>query len=124
MFVPMDVHSNDSAAALLSALYLQWQGTSPSAVTALPKAGSDRQYFRLQGRAGSAIGVRNLDLAENKAFLSFSSHFRQCGLPVPAIYAVDDRQEFYLQQDLGDQSLLQALETQRTAPGNLPATVR
>ncbi len=119
-FVPMDPHS---AASLLATLYLQWQGMPPDAVETLPKAGSDRQYFRLKGPSGSAIGVQNQDVAENKTFLSFSAHFGKCGLPVPAIYAVDDSATVYLQEDLGDESLLQVLESRRKAAGTLPPSV-
>jgi aminoglycoside/choline kinase family phosphotransferase len=119
----MDPHPTDSATGLLATLYHQWQGMLPDSVETLPKAGSDRQYFRLQGPSGSAIGVQNLDVAENRAFLSFSAHFGKCGLPVPTIYAVDDSTTVYLQEDLGDQSLLHVLESRRKAAGTLPHSV-
>jgi aminoglycoside/choline kinase family phosphotransferase len=119
----MDTLPNESATALLDALYRQWRGVAPQSIQALPKAGSDRQYFRLQGPAGTAIGVQSADIAENRAFLSFSAHFKQGGLPVPAIYAVDPRQEVYLQEDLGDASLLQVLEARRKAASAFPESV-
>jgi aminoglycoside/choline kinase family phosphotransferase len=102
----MDNKAQEDTQSQLRLLYTQWRGTPPALITALPKAGSDRQYFRLLGPKGNAIGVKNLDHSENKAFLSFSEHFTSLGLPVPAIYAVDAAQEVYLQEDLGDISLL------------------
>ncbi len=122
MFVFMDA-TPTPAAGLLAQLYQQWQGNPPSAIETLPKAGSDRQYFRLRGPGGTAIGVQNLDIKENEAFLSFSAHFAACGLPVPAIYAVDDRKEVYLQEDLGDTSLLHLLEFRSKAEGALPDSI-
>jgi aminoglycoside/choline kinase family phosphotransferase len=123
MFASMDHTPPPTAAARLSALFEAWRGMPPLSIEALPKAGSDRQYFRLRGADVCVIGVQNVDLPENKAFLSFSAHFGKCGLPVPAIYACDDRQEVYLQEDLGDLSLLQALEASRQGAAAVPASV-
>lgn len=107
----------------LAALYAAWAGAPATGIQALPKAGSDRQYYRMHGPRGSAIGVIGTDLAENEAFLSFSRHFRARGLPVPEIHAVSDGGDAYLQQDLGDTSLLALLEQRRGAGADLPASI-
>ena len=42
-----------------------------------------------------------------------ADHFRQKGLPVPEVYAQSDDQSFYLQEDLGDTLLFDAIEKGR-----------
>lgn len=101
----------------LDALYLQWAGQRPTQIQAIPLAGSDRRYYRLGDATRTAIGVYSRDIAENRAFLSFSRHFRQADVPVPEIYAVDPSESAYLQQDLGDSSLLQRLDALRKTQG-------
>ena len=54
-------------------------------ITPLPRSASYREYFRISGGNRSALGVFNQDRKENIAFLAFSKHFLQKGLPVPAI---------------------------------------
>ena len=51
---------------------------------------------------------------ENVAFLEFSRHFRQHGLPVPEIYAQDLDQGAYVEEDLGDTSLFEFLSQHRS----------
>ncbi|HEV2947600.1 MAG TPA: hypothetical protein VGX70_09505, partial [Gemmataceae bacterium] len=51
--------------------------------------GSGRKIIRLRGGQFSAIGILYDVREENVAFLEFSRHFRQHGLPVPEIYAED-----------------------------------
>ena len=99
----------------LSALFEQWSGQQPTQISALPVSGSDRRYFRLTQESFSAIGVYNANLKENKAFLQFTGAFQQVGLKVPKVYSSDLAEEFYLLEDLGDLTLLQALEQARSA---------
>ncbi len=102
-------------ADVLAKLYEARFGTPPRSIAAL--AGDDsasaRRIYRLSGDALSSIGVVNDDLAENRAFLSFSKHFREAGLPVPQIYAEDSLKGAYLEEDLGDQTLLGLLQASR-----------
>jgi aminoglycoside/choline kinase family phosphotransferase len=76
----------------------------------IPQSGSNRIYFRIQTADRSYIATHNLNVAENKSFIAFSRHFLQAGNPVPIIYAVNESRTVYLQQDFGDQSLLNKLE--------------
>jgi aminoglycoside/choline kinase family phosphotransferase len=83
----------------------------------LPAHGSARKYFRLYSDRQTYIGTHNSDKAENSAFLSFSKHFYKLDLPVPKIYAEDMRRDIYLQQDLGDLTLFEYMDSVRRAEG-------
>ncbi len=75
---------------------------------------SDRKLFRLSSGEQRAIGVLYGVREENVAFLKFSRHFRQHGLPVPEIYADDLKHGAYLEQDLGDTTLYEFLSRNRS----------
>ena len=85
----------------LQQLFEDWAGEPPSLVLPLAPSGSARIYYRLQSATRSAIGAYNPDLRENTAFVRFSQHFHQKGLPVPEIFAENLEQHIYLQEDLG-----------------------
>ncbi len=93
----------------LSDLYILATGESPSAITPLTPAGSNRRYFRLSSRK-SLIGVEGTSRAENEAFIYLSRHFAGKGLPVPKVVAVSDDSMMYLVTDLGDTSLFNRLD--------------
>lgn len=82
-------------------LFRQWAGESPELVLPLAPSGSDRIYYRLQSAEHTAVGAYNPNPKENNAFLTFSRHFFDKGLPVPEIYAEDAAACIYLQEDLG-----------------------
>jgi aminoglycoside/choline kinase family phosphotransferase len=99
----------------LAALFQETYGSPPTAVTRLTPDGSQREYFRLAGGPqGTVIGAHGPDPDENRAFLSFSRSFREIGLPVPEIYAAHEGQGLWLEQDLGDTTLFQALSAARS----------
>lgn len=93
-------------------LYLNWKGVEPSAVDVLPISGSERRYFRVHGEDGSVIGTYGANIKENEAFIYFSRAFTTKNLPVPEIFAVSDDRMYYLQEDFGDVSLLNRLESE------------
>jgi aminoglycoside/choline kinase family phosphotransferase len=95
----------------LAELFEQWAGKSPELVLPLAPSGSDRIYYRLQQGDRSAIGAFNENRKENTAFVAFSSHFHQKGLPVPEIYAKQLDDHIYLQEDLGFTTLYSYLLT-------------
>jgi aminoglycoside/choline kinase family phosphotransferase len=105
--------SQQPALQALNSLFLEWTGHLPLTLEAIPLAGSDRRYYRLRGTGRSAIGVYSQDQLENRAFLAFSRHFRSKAVPVPEIFVENQSQTAYLQQDLGDMSLLQKLDELR-----------
>lgn len=94
----------------ISALYTRWKGIAPASVDLLPQSGSERRYFRLYGTAEPVIGTYGANIRENETFIYFSRHFREKELAVPLIYSVSDDQQYYLQEDFGDISLLHHLE--------------
>ena len=81
-------------------------------IETIPQSGGDRVYFRLITAAGPYIATRNNNLKENEAFIYFSHHFKNAGCPVPAILAVNEQRSLYLQQDVGNTSLLNMLEAE------------
>lgn len=88
----------------LSRLYIETVGSAPDSIMLLPGAGSSRKYYRLRGPE-SLIGVVGTDVAENRAFVQLSRHFRDKGLPVPEVRAVSSDGIHYLQEDLGSTAL-------------------
>lgn len=83
----------------------------------LPASGSYREYARLKSLNQQVIGAYNNDVKENRAFLEFSAHFRNKGIPVPQIFAVSDNEETYLQEDLGNLTLFDFLSRTRETEG-------
>nr|MCU0375325.1 phosphotransferase [Chitinophagaceae bacterium] len=76
----------------------------------LPQSGSDRRYFRVKKAGNTCIATFNLNVAENNTFIYFTQHFYAQGLAVPQILATHPAGTAYLQQDLGQSSLLNILE--------------
>ena len=84
----------------------------------LPGQGSNRQYFRFVKQDGtSVIGVIGTSRDENHAFIYMARHFALRKLPVPKVLAVSDDESRYLQTDLGDVSLFDAIKGGREAGG-------
>jgi aminoglycoside/choline kinase family phosphotransferase len=77
--------------------------------------GSGRKITRLSNGRSTAIGILYDVREENRAFLEFSKHFRQHGLPVPQIYGKALDHGAYLEEDLGDTTLYQFLSKNRHA---------
>ncbi|MGB8192756.1 MAG: RNase adapter RapZ [Chitinophagaceae bacterium] len=93
-------------------LYEQWKGQPAASVDLLPQSGSDRRYFRIhEQQGGSMIATIGANIKENEAFIYFSNHFAEKQLPTPKVYAVNDEVTIYLQEDFGDVSLLNKLES-------------
>lgn len=104
----------------LEQLFQDRFGKAVEAVEPLKSDGSGRKYWRMRSGSRTAIGVHGPDADENRAFLSFSRHFRATGLAVPEIFAEDASQGVYLLEDLGDLSLFGMLG-ERRAPAEFPA---
>lgn len=83
---------------------------TPERIEKLPQSGSDRMYFRIYSQQQTCIATYNHHQRETQTFVYFSRHFREAGLPVPAILAVNGDDTLYIQQDLGTESLLDQLE--------------
>jgi len=83
----------------------------------LPASGSYREYARIKSINHQVIGAYNQDIKENRAFLEFSTHFRNKNIPVPQIYAVNSNMDCYLQEDLGNTTLFDFISTTRENEG-------
>ena len=92
-------------------LYESYSDDTVGSIEKLPQSGSNRMYFRVITPNQTCIVTYNKNVRENNTFINFSRHFRSSGAPVPEIYAVNEEQTIYLQEDLGDISLLNELET-------------
>ncbi len=99
-------------------LYKKWKGSVPANVEKLEGAGSNREYFRMADEDGETIiGVIGTSRDENHAFVYLAKHFEKRQLPVPHILAVSEDETRYLQSDLGDTSLFNAIRGGREAGG-------
>ena len=83
----------------------------------LPGSGSYREYVRMKSAGYQVIGAFNQDIKENQAFLEFSAHFKNKGIPVPNIYAASNDQKTYLQEDLGNTTLFDFVSKTRENEG-------
>ncbi len=102
----------------LKQLYKEYTGHDEVTLQAITGSGSNRQYYRLKDKEGrSLIGVVGTSVEENHAFIYLSRHFSAKGLPVPRVLAVSDDERCYLQTDLGNTSLFDAIRRGREAGG-------
>lgn len=95
-----------------SALYARAFGLasgSSLSVVALPQAGGDRRYFRIDGASGPCVATFAPDADEAKCFVALASGFHGAGCDVPRVLACSDDSRCYLQEDLGDRSLFNLL---------------
>ena len=94
-------------------------GRRPDVILEMASDGSTRQYFRLMWDAEqTAIGAIGPDREENRAFLEFGRAFRAADLPVPEIYAEDREAGVWVEEDLGETTLFQALAAARVEYGD------
>lgn len=99
----------------LEALFRSYTGLTAENCLRLSPSGSRRRYFRLYSGSVSVIGVIGTDRDENRAFITLAGHFRSKGIRVPEVLAVSEDGMCYLQQDLGDMLLYDALSEARAA---------
>jgi aminoglycoside/choline kinase family phosphotransferase len=85
--------------------YKEVFGDSDIKISALPRSGSDRRYFRIIDGNTSINGAHNPNLEENEAFIGFTKHFISKGLPVPEIFGYLPQKFIYFLKDLGDTNL-------------------
>ena len=91
-------------------LYLQYAGTNPDTIDKLVGGGGDREYFRVWKKDATCIATYNENTKENATFIKFSNHFIKKNIPVPKIFIASENGKLYLQEDLGNISLLSVLE--------------
>lgn len=83
-------------------------------------SGSNRVYLRLKDHPqGSLIAVYGACVEENRAFVNMATHFASKGLPVPHIVGeLSEDGHFYLQEDLGNRALYDAIAEGRKRGGD------
>jgi len=102
----------------LLSLYATFAGSQPSGCEPIDGSGSNRKYYRLtDGQGLSVIGVVGTSRDENHAFIYLSKEFAARKLPVPKVLAESADGLCYLQTDLGNRSLFDALKGGREAGG-------
>ena len=99
-------------------LFAERYGQPPRSVLEIAGDGSNRIYFRLVGNDfETAVGAYGPDPEENRAFIAYTRAFRSGGLPVPELYGVDEPARVWLEEDLGDTTLFNALVEARKQDG-------
>ena len=97
----------------LISLFTAYAGKTNPTLEALPSSGSNRRYYRLRQDEVSVIGVYGQSKEETHAFIELSRHFHKKRLNTPRVLAVSGDEMFYLQEDLGDSVLFDALKAGR-----------
>ena len=97
----------------LESLFRTYAGRKADEIVAMGSSGSNRKYFRIIGGGTSLVCVAGTDRDENAAFISIDRHFASKGLNVPKVLAVSDDGMAYIQEDLGDMSLYEAVSEGR-----------
>lgn len=95
-------------------LYTEYSGQEPFLCERIAGGGSNREYYRITEASGhTLIGSIGTSNEENNTFIYLSKHFTEKGLPVPRILAVSEDGMAYLQSDLGNATLYDALKSGR-----------
>ena len=97
-------------------LFRQHNKESITSINMLPQAGSERHYFRIQTTNNSFIATYGTNIKENESFIYFSDHFNKKQLATPKILFINDAKDIYVQEDLGNISLLNKLEKDGYSP--------
>ena len=99
---------------ILEHLFEKYTGQKVAGIRELNSSGSNRRYFRITGTGGtSLVGVLGLNLKENRAFCGLGRHFLEKGINVPKVLAVSEDGMSYIQEDLGDELLYDAVSQGR-----------
>lgn len=96
----------------IKTLFKQYSQEDIVNIEKLPQSGGDRVYFRIHTAHSSYIATYNINVKENITFINFTRHFQKIHAPVPALLAVSADEAIYIQEDFGNTSLLNALETE------------
>lgn len=92
-------------------LFRKTYGEMPDSFTPIAPHGSSRMYYRLENANHRVVAVYNADRKENRAFVDFAKQLRQRGVNVPEIIAENLEEGIYLQEDLGDLTLFDFIQT-------------
>lgn len=114
----MSAASKSTHQDILSRMAQEYANQAVLGCEPLAQSGSSRQYFRITlADNRTLIGAYNEDVAENKAFFTYTRFFSEKNLPVPRLFAVAPDQQHYLQSDLGPTTLYDHLCKNRHPDG-------
>ena len=94
----------------IASLFKSISNKEISGIEKLPQSGGDRTYYRITTAETSFIAAYNTNIRENETFIYFSDHFAKANVRVPKVLAVNEEKSIYIQEDLGNNSLLAVLE--------------
>ncbi len=103
-------------------LYKQYTKCTADSLQCIAGSGSNRIYYRILGASVTEpievpeaqgissmpkeiIGIYGSQVKENKAFIEICKIFNECGIPAPKVLAISEDFQYYLTDDLGDESL-------------------
>jgi aminoglycoside/choline kinase family phosphotransferase len=112
--------TTDSQQERLGRCFKEVTGQEPTSITELHPHASERRIFRIVSGSTRMIGVLNPSRRENDVFVALAKHFYSLGLPVPLIYHYEPDSNLYLEEDLGDETLLDLLANARASNPNDP----
>lgn len=104
-----DKESNEKYLKELENLYFKIQGKPVQNIELLKAAGSGRKYYRLSGEAGTFIGTIGESVTENEAFFAIAASMKKNQILCPKVFMISGDKMCYLQSDLGNISLLDAI---------------
>lgn len=109
---------------LLSFCFKEVTGCTPTTIAPLRPHASERRMYRLSQGDTTMVGVANSSKSENDAFVALARHFRAHKLPVPEIYTYKPDSCVYLEEYLGETTLLDYLGSERLRTSeSFPSTV-
>lgn len=83
------------------------------AVMKIKADASERKIYRLRVGNNTYAGIYNENVGENTAFINFTNTFIELGLRVPVVLSSSEDKLFYIEQDLGDNTLF-SLQCERS----------
>ena len=103
--------------AQVQASLLSWFGNRAEPVSAvcIGTGGSDRSYYRLIGKDKTAVLMKCSE-ADQDFFrhVAYTLFFKECSVPVPEVFLLDEEKKQALFEDLGDLSLYSWLRCSRS----------
>ena len=91
-------------------LFARFSDASITGIDKLPQAGSDRHYFRIYTAQKSFIATYGSNIKENETFIYFSEQFAEKQLATSHVLQVSEDSSCYIQEDFGNDCLLDKLE--------------
>ena len=98
---------------VLSELFIQLKGKEPDNILKIPQSGSDRNYYQIISDSQLFIGTYSENIKENTAFIYCSNHFQNKKLNTPKVLISNTNGTAYLQEFVGNESLLDKLEQKK-----------